>query len=384
MVIAGAIASMLVLAACNALLDNTDRDLRAETSAPSEAGRTEAGADAADARVDDAPIGDAACSKDLQSDEKNCGSCGHDCLGGKCVAGKCQPFVFASAPAAQQVFVVDGTVYFTDATGTTGGVSWCPVSSCVKPTRVNVYTGLYGLAVDTAGVAVVTPVVGQVYVYSARFAQGVAPTVRASITAPVGVALDATNIYLSTTDGSVHRVGRAAGAIARISTGTMSGGAVAVDATNVYWAGGGSGAGPCATGCLQGALKTATETTTTGVSLGRMPRTLHANGGRLFWSAIGGPVGYQGEMSWRDNGLGGNEFFYARQLGEPWGVTTFGDDVFFTVKSDGTVRRVARAATEGLAVTVAFGQSGPRGVAVDATAIYWADDVAGSIFKLAR
>jgi len=33
---------------------------------------------------------------DTQSDDKNCGSCGHDCLGGTCVGGKCQPFEIAS------------------------------------------------------------------------------------------------------------------------------------------------------------------------------------------------------------------------------------------------------------------------------------------------
>jgi hypothetical protein len=38
------------------------------------------------------------CAKDcvdLQSDPKNCGSCGHDCVGGACSAGQCQPWVVA-------------------------------------------------------------------------------------------------------------------------------------------------------------------------------------------------------------------------------------------------------------------------------------------------
>ena len=32
---------------------------------------------------------------DLQGDNRNCGSCGHDCLGGACVAGQCQPKLIA-------------------------------------------------------------------------------------------------------------------------------------------------------------------------------------------------------------------------------------------------------------------------------------------------
>jgi hypothetical protein len=381
----GATALLVGLTACNALLDNSDRVLRDESAAEGSA-RTPDGVDAAadSASATDAAASDGACSSDLTTDAKNCGQCGHDCLGGSCLAGKCQPFAFASAPGAAQVFVVDQTVYFTDATGSTGGVSWCLEGSCVTPTRVPIYTGLQGLAVDTAGVALAEPALGKVYVYPARFAQGAAPQTRATIAAPVGVALDAANVYFSTSDGSVHRVGRAAGGVTRVSTGTAPGGAVAVDDTLVYWGSSGSGAGACATGCLQGAPKTANDTTTSGVSLGRQPRNLHASGGRLFWTGLGGPAGYQGELSWRENGLAGNEFFYARQLGEPWGVTTAGADVFFTVKSDGTVRRVARSANEGPTETIAFGQSGPRGIAADAKAVYWADTVAGKIMKLAR
>jgi len=33
--------------------------------------------------------------QDFESDSKNCGSCGHDCLGGDCVLGECQPIEIA-------------------------------------------------------------------------------------------------------------------------------------------------------------------------------------------------------------------------------------------------------------------------------------------------
>src|SRR5262249_46285224 len=40
------------------------------------------------------PSGGSRCNGacvDEQSDRKNCGACGHDCLGAVCASGKCQP-----------------------------------------------------------------------------------------------------------------------------------------------------------------------------------------------------------------------------------------------------------------------------------------------------
>ncbi len=48
-----------------------------------------------DAATNDASVSgkDASCAgADTQTDPKNCGSCGHDCLGGACNAGQCQAF----------------------------------------------------------------------------------------------------------------------------------------------------------------------------------------------------------------------------------------------------------------------------------------------------
>lgn len=42
------------------------------------------------------PDGNVTCSADLQTDPKNCGRCGRDCLGAPCTAGRCDPIVLAS------------------------------------------------------------------------------------------------------------------------------------------------------------------------------------------------------------------------------------------------------------------------------------------------
>jgi hypothetical protein len=58
-----------------------------------------------------------ACSADLQSDAKNCGRCGHDCLGGACGAGKCAAVALSVGEGAQfkhllvtEQYVFAGTV----------------------------------------------------------------------------------------------------------------------------------------------------------------------------------------------------------------------------------------------------------------------------------
>ena len=379
------IALVVALSACNAILDNQDRTLRAATE-PDDGGPVVDGADAPPLVVEDAPS-DGACSSDLRTDPKNCGRCGHDCLGGACELGVCQPFVFANVVRPQQVFVVEGAVYFSDglSTGADGGVSWCPVEGpCASPPRIPIGPGTSGLAVDAKGLAVVGPTTGVVYTYALRFPAGATGQLRVASVEPVGVALDADNVYFTTAGGAVHRGDRTAGCSntpPRVAPGTSRGGHIAVDATNVYWASDGSGGGVCA-GCLHGASKSGVDASPAPVSLGRTPQTLFMSGTRLFWTATGGAYG--GEVSWRDEGVGGNEFFYARQVGRPWGVTADATEVFFTIAGTGTVHRCPRAGCGAASETIATGQTEARGIAVDAKAVYWASFADNVIMKLAR
>lgn len=80
-----------------------------------EAGGGDAGGDgAAEAAVEGGV--DAACGANLQTDTKNCGTCGHDCLGGDCFTGVCQPaLVTQSASLAPYAMALDsGKIYFTN------------------------------------------------------------------------------------------------------------------------------------------------------------------------------------------------------------------------------------------------------------------------------
>ena len=53
-----------------------------------------------------------ACGADLQTDPKNCGRCGHDCLGGACGAGKCQAIELAAVSAPLAHALVSGSYVY--------------------------------------------------------------------------------------------------------------------------------------------------------------------------------------------------------------------------------------------------------------------------------
>jgi hypothetical protein len=55
-----------------------------------------------------------ACSLDLSSDPHNCGACRHDCLGGACQSGACLAVKLADAVEPEAIVVDDGYVYWGD------------------------------------------------------------------------------------------------------------------------------------------------------------------------------------------------------------------------------------------------------------------------------
>ncbi len=77
----------------------------ASDGAPVEVGTGEAGSPDAEACVEGAPARD--------SDDQNCGRCGHSCLGGTCAGGKCQPVRIGAASDVRGVALEGDYVYFT-------------------------------------------------------------------------------------------------------------------------------------------------------------------------------------------------------------------------------------------------------------------------------
>lgn len=59
--------------------------------------------------------GAAACGTPLDSDARNCGSCGHDCLGAQCSGGKCEPLRLAwTYDHVEELALGDDAIYFSE------------------------------------------------------------------------------------------------------------------------------------------------------------------------------------------------------------------------------------------------------------------------------
>lgn len=98
----------------------------------------DAGFDASD-DAGDAGSGDASCNGNFQTDDKNCGQCGHSCLGGKCSSGVCQPVVVGATGldgGSVRSITVDGpTIFYGTGVGFLNGtVERCPTSGCTLGT----------------------------------------------------------------------------------------------------------------------------------------------------------------------------------------------------------------------------------------------------------
>jgi hypothetical protein len=78
-----------------------------------------------DAKIDANSAPDAVtCSTDLQTDMANCGQCSHSCLGGACAAGECRPFALATGIDEPNGLTIDSQFgYFTSGAANISKVS---------------------------------------------------------------------------------------------------------------------------------------------------------------------------------------------------------------------------------------------------------------------
>jgi hypothetical protein len=238
-------------------------------------------------------------------------------------------------------------------------------------------------------------------------------------TVPFAVVVDTTGVYwtdlgyaLAGRVGGVMSVALQGGAVAVLAGGLPSG--IAMDSTSLYWTAGSADAGTVTK------ISLATGTTTTLASGQSNPQGIAVDGTSVYWANDDGvlrmpldggtpvslavaPAGAgvavdSASVFWTSPGRsavmtvlldGGSPTAIATGQTGPFGIALSSSTVYWTAlgaeyQSTGTVN--AAPLDGGAAITLAFGQKYPTGIAVDATSVYWTemayDEDGGAVMKM--
>jgi hypothetical protein len=349
---------------------------------------------------------DGSCSPDLQKDPANCGACGHDCLGGGCSAGKCQPIAIVGGDDAgvygPNAVAVDAThVYFADSyKGAVYKVPKDPKTSTVvqdvaKPSN---YFQIWRVATNGTNVYFVdtgsTSDEGDVWECPVAGC-GAANENRKKLFGGVGFSpydvLVVGNSLFFTTDidatGTVRKcpIPGCAGGPVTIAQGQDSPELLTTDetGTNVFWS-------VYNTGAVRSCPASSTGLCTPTTSITGEPSLygVAARGSRVWSARLSGS---QGRIVVKD---GANQSTFAS--GQTWAfqVVVDANYVWWTNRTDnpndsgaGVNGTLMRCPVTGCAPSPELMHKVPgglRGIAQDATAIYYTEYSAGKVWKLAK
>lgn len=317
------------------------------------------------------PAAACAAADPHDADPHNCGSCGHDCLGGDCAAGRCQPVILARGLAGAAQVRADGDALFV---ATAGQLVRVPKSGAASAV-IAVDEGLLNLAIFGGAVYVV----------------GTAGAGRVSVDGGVldrldedglgDIAADADYAYRCTYAGAVK--GKSVVSRRRHTDGARLDLAGQLTACETVQIGGGhvfyGESGPDDVGVWSVP------------SGGGVPVQLAPRAARRI--AVDDAYAYF--VQYHDSAVrrvplgGGPDAVVAStspvEVG-PGDIVVDDAFVYWAVAKPaaegGAVYRAPK--TGGVAESIAGPIDSPRGVAVDSAAIYWTEDGAGTVTKLAR
>jgi hypothetical protein len=302
----------------------------------------------------------------MGTDSNNCGGCGLACATG-CVLGECVT-TLASGQSFPSNLAVDATsVYWTNfgggsvvKVGLAGGMLTTIAQGQFKPS---------GIGVNGANVYWTNFSNGTIMT-AATSGGGTASTLANTQGEPYALTVDATNVYwtnIGAGAASVVQIAQTgAGSPITLVSGLSSPGALTTDGTFAYWTDSVAGAvGKIALGGGGVPLTLATgQAGVEGIGIANSD---------LFW-AVGTKI-EEGTTA------AGTPLAFAGGQSGAQALTTDDDgNVFWADYTGGSI--VTQEVFGGVATTLAAGQGAPNGIVVDATSVYWANYMTGTIMKV--
>lgn len=342
----------------------------------------------------------APCSPDLESDPKNCGRCGHDCLGGACAAGACQPVVLAYDQAGpRRIVLSDGYIYWYSASA--GTISRVALAGG-PPTVL-----LRGLHTTSTNQTDFTLDATKLYVRDLSrvmtlpregLADGAAPVIRddgPNASALPAIAVDASHVYIGSGGGGLYATTKdLAQPFTKIAQTPIffytreestwgaqlvadSAGILSVNPVlgTIYLASKPADAGADAgdAGAAPGFTALVTQQA--------LPSGLALDQGRMFWANFGSGSVRSAAISGAEAGAPTQ---VASGLGGPRAVAVDQGFVYFTTAKTGTVASCPISGCVGSPRVLVRGLAGPWGIATDDASVYFSDEVGGIIARVAK